>query len=74
MPGLPSRLDVKAIRVGPGGGYAWTRDPAGQSKVVKINNYGIYIYLKASSDCPDNGWARWAANGVQVTFLAPKIL
>jgi hypothetical protein len=70
--GLPDRKEVKAIRVGPGGGYVWTRDTAGQVAVVHIKNYGIYVYLRSSSECPNGGLARLADGGVQVTFLAPR--
>jgi hypothetical protein len=67
---LPDRAAVKAIRVGPGGGYVWTQDPSGQIEVSRVRNYGIYVYLDKSSDCPIGGWARMADSGVQVTFLA----
>jgi hypothetical protein len=70
--GLPDRHAVRAIRVGPGGGYVWTRVPSGQVEVVHVKNYGIYVYLSTASQCPNGGWVRWADNGVQVTFLAPK--
>jgi hypothetical protein len=70
--GLPDRRAVRAIRVGPGGGYVWTRDPSGQVEVVHVKNYGIYVYLSTASQCPNGGWVRLADNGVQVTFLAPK--
>lgn len=70
--GLPDRSSVRAVRVGPGGGYVWSRDSSRQVEIVHVKNYGIYVYLEASSRCPTGGWARWANNGVQVTFLAPK--
>ena len=69
---LPVRSAVKDIRVGPGGGYVWTRGTSGQIEVEHVHNYGIYVYLTSASQCPDGGWARWADGGVQVTFLAPK--
>jgi hypothetical protein len=69
---LPARSAVKDIRVGPGGGYVWTRGNAGQVEVRHVKNYGIYVYLTTASQCPSGGWARWADGGVQVTFLAPK--
>ncbi len=67
---LPDRAAVKAIRVGPGGGYVWTRNASGQIEVSRVRNYGIYVYLDKPSDCPSGGWARLADSGVQVTFLA----
>jgi hypothetical protein len=70
--GLPDRRAVRAIRVGPGGGYVWTLDPSGQVEVVHVKNYGIYVYLSTASQCPNGGLVRLADNGVQVTFLAPK--
>ena len=69
---LPVRSAVKDIRVGPGGGYVWTRGTSGQIEVAHVENYGIYVYLTSVSQCPSGGWARWADGGVQVTFLAPK--
>ncbi len=69
---LPVRSAVKDIRVGPGGGYVWTRATSGQVKVEHVKNYGIYVYLTSASRCPSGGWARLANGGVQVTFLAPK--
>jgi len=69
---LPLRSTVKDIRVGPGGGYVWTRGTSGQVEVRHIKNYGIYVYLTTASQCPSGGWARLADGGVQVTFLAPK--
>src|ERR1700722_1240843 len=69
---LPGRSGVKDVRVGPGGGYVWTREISGQIEVEHVHNYGIYVYLTSASRCPDSGWARWADSGVQVTFLAPK--
>jgi hypothetical protein len=70
--GLPNRNEVRAIRVGPGGGYVWTRNASGQVQVVRVKNYGIYVYLRASSVCPSGGIARLSDGGVQVTFLAPR--
>lgn len=69
---LPIRSAVKDIRVGPGGGYVWTRGTSGQVEVRHTKNYGIYVYLTTTSQCPSGGWARLADGGVQVTFLAPK--
>lgn len=69
---LPVRSAVKDIRVGPGGGYVWTRAASGQIEVERVKNYGIYVYLTSASECPSGGWARLADGGVQVTFLAPK--
>jgi hypothetical protein len=69
---LPLRSAVKDIRVGPGGGYVWTRGTTGQVEVDHVKNYGIDVSLTSASQCPSGGWARWADNGVQVTFLAPK--
>ncbi len=69
---LPVRNAVKDIRVGPGGGYVWTRGTSGQVEVRHVKNYGIYVYLTTASQCPSGGWARLADGGVQVTFLAPK--
>lgn len=69
---LPVRSAVKDIRVGPGGGYVWTRGTSGQVEVRHVKNYGIYVYLTTASQCPSGGWARLADGGVQVTFLAPK--
>ena len=69
---LPPRSAVTDIRVGPGGGYAWTRGTSGQIEVDHVKNYGISVYLTSPSHCPSGGWARWADGGVQVTFLAPK--
>ena len=69
---LPVRSAVKDIRVGPGGGYVWTRGTSGQVEVRHVKNYGIYLYLTTTSQCPSGGWARLADGGVQVTFLAPK--
>jgi hypothetical protein len=69
---LPARSAVKDIRVGPGGGYVWTRETSGQVEVKHVKNYGIYVYLTSASQCPSGGWARLANGGVQVTFLAPK--
>jgi hypothetical protein len=69
--GLPDRSDVKTIRVGPGGGYVWTRDSTGQVEVVPVKNYGLYVYLNSSLACPTGGWARFVDGGFQVTFLAP---
>ncbi len=69
---LPDGKEVKAIRVGPGGGYVWTRDTSGQVEVVHVKDYGIYVYLRASSDCPKGGLARLSDGGFQVTFLAPR--
>ena len=69
---LPPRSAVTDIRVGPGGGYVWTRGASGQVKVEHVENYGIYVYLTTASRCPSGGWARLADDGVQVTFLAPK--
>ena len=57
---------------GPGGGYVWTRGTSGQVEVKHTKNYGIYVYLTTTSQCPSGGWARLADGGVQVTFLAPK--
>lgn len=70
--GWPDRAEVRAIRIGPGGGYVWTRDSSGRVQVVHVKNYGIYVYLKMSSVCPTGGLARLVDGGVQVTFLAPK--
>ena len=70
--GLPDRRAVRAIRVGPGGGYVWTLDPSGQVEVVHVKNYGIYVYLSTASQCPNGGLVRLADNGVQVSFFAPK--
>jgi len=69
---LPDRSAVNAIRVGPGGGYVWTRGTSGQFEVMHVKNYGIYGYLTAASQCPNGGWVRLSDGGVQVTFLAPK--
>jgi hypothetical protein len=69
---LPVRSAVKDIRVGPGGGYVWTRASSGQVDVEHVKNYGIYVYLTSASQCPIGGWARLADGGVQVTFLAPR--
>jgi hypothetical protein len=69
---LPIRSAVKDIRVGPGGGYVWTRSISGQIEVEHVKNYGIYVYLTSASQCPRGGWARLANGGVQVTFLSPK--
>jgi hypothetical protein len=69
---LPVRSAVRDIRVGPGGGYVWTRGPSGQIDVEHVKNYGVYVYLTSVSQCPIGGWARWADGGVQVTFLAAK--
>ena len=69
---LPVRSAVKEVRVGPGGGYVWTRRTSGQIEVEHVKNYGIFVYLTAASECPSGGWARLANSGVQVTFLAPK--
>lgn len=69
---LPVRKAVRDIRVGPGGGYVWTRASSGEIEVEQVKNYGIYVYLTSASQCPSGGWARLADNGVQVTFLAPK--
>jgi hypothetical protein len=69
---LPVRRAVKDIRVGPGGGYVWTRGTSGQVEVRHTKNYGIYVYLTTTSQCPSGGWARLADGGVQVTFLAAK--
>jgi hypothetical protein len=69
---LPLRNAVKYIRVGPGGGYVWTRGTSGLVEVDHVKNYGIDVYLTSASQCPSGGWARWADSGVQVTFLAPK--
>jgi hypothetical protein len=69
---LPLRSTVKDIRVGPGGGYVWTRGSSGLVEVDRVKNYGIDVYLNSASQCPSGGWARWADSGVQVTFLAPK--
>ena len=69
---LPARSAVKDIRVGPGGGYVWTRGTSGEIEVEHVKNYGIYVYLTSASQCPSGGWARLADGGVQVTFLAPK--
>ena len=68
---LPRRSAVKDVRVGPGGGYVWTRASSGQIKVEHAKNYGIYVYLRSTSQCPVGGWARLVDSGVQVTFLAP---
>ena len=70
---LPVRSAVKEVRVGPGGGYVWTRGTSGQIEVEHVHNYGIYVYLTSASQCPSGGWVRWANGGVQVTFLAPKV-
>jgi hypothetical protein len=70
--GLPVRENVSSVQVGPGGGYVWMRKATGQAEVVRVKNYGINLYLKAPSDCPTGGWARWSNGGVQITFLAPK--
>jgi hypothetical protein len=72
FPGLPESAAVRAIRVGRGGGYVWTRNSSGQVEVVHVKNYGIYVFLRAASQCPFGGWARLSDGGVQVTFLAPK--
>ena len=72
FPGLPDSAAVRAIRIGPGGGYVWTRNSSGQVEVVHVKNYGIYVYLRTASRCPFGGWARLSDGGVQVTFLAPK--
>ena len=69
---LPVRSAVKDIRVGPGGGYVWTRESSGQIDVEHVKNYGVYVYLTSASQCPIGGWSRWADGGVQVTFLAPR--
>ena len=69
---LPVRSAVKDIRVGPGGGYVWTRGSSGQIDVEHVKNYGVYVYLTSASQCPIGGWSRWADGGVQVTFLAPR--
>jgi len=69
---LPVRSAIKNIRVGPGGGYVWSRGISGQIGIEHIKNYGIYVYLTSASQCPSGGWARWADNGVQITFLQPK--
>jgi hypothetical protein len=69
---LPARRNVRAVRVGPGGGWVWSRSASGQVRVIPVKDYGIYVYLRAASQCPTGGWTRWTANGVQVTFLAPK--
>ena len=72
FPGLPDRAAVRAIRVGSGGGYVWTRNSSGRVEVVHVKNYGIYVYLQTALLCPFGGWARLSDGGVQVTFLAPK--
>jgi hypothetical protein len=71
--GLPDRGSVIAIRVGPGGGYVWKRISSHRVGVVHVKNYGIYVYLRMASQCPHGGWVRMSDDGVQVTFLAPKI-
>ena len=69
---LPARRAVRYVRVGPGGGYVWTRAASGQIEVEHVENYGIFVYLTSASQCPHGGWARLADGGIQVTFLAPK--
>lgn len=70
--GLPDHARVTAIRVGPGGGFVWSRTISRGVEISPVKNYGIYLYLGEATACPSGGWARWADNGVQVTFLAPK--
>jgi hypothetical protein len=70
--GWPDRAEVRAIRIGPGGRHVWTRDSSCRVQVVHVNTYGIYVYLRVSSECPTGGLARLVDGGVQVTFLAPK--
>jgi hypothetical protein len=69
---LPVQRAVRYVRVGPGGGYVWTRSASGQIEVEHVKNYGIFVYLTSASQCPYGGWARLADGGIQVTFLAPR--
>jgi hypothetical protein len=60
---------VSALTIGPGGGYVWDRTPDGTVTVRHVTNYAIYVYLKATRDCPTDGRLNASYNGIELRFL-----
>lgn len=63
-----------ALRVGPGGGYAWAYTPTGSVVVLAVKDYSFYVRLTDLRDCPTGEHLyRSYTSGIDLAFIAPLV-
>ena len=49
---LTSHFPKASVSVGPGGGFEWYRDAAGEVHTRQVTNYALHVHLGAGERCP----------------------